>query len=141
MAGGRPTDYRPEFCESIVDLGREGKSVAQMASEFDVSKQTLFNWADAHPDFLDAMTRAKTHAQAWWESQGQTNMLLAPGAGTFNGSVWSRSMAARFPDDWRENKGVELTGANGGAVETKTTLDMSGLSVEQLRAVASIPLN
>lgn len=116
----RPTDYRPEFCEIVVELGKAGKSVAQMAAEFDVSKQTVHNWMDAHPEFLDAMTRAKTHAQAWWEAKGQDGLFVAPGVGTFNGSVWSRSMAARFPDDWRENKGVELTGAGGGPVQVMT---------------------
>ena len=50
-----------------------------------------------------------------------TGMYDSTGAtsDTFNASVWSRSMAARFPEDWRENKGVEVTGANGGPVEMR----------------------
>jgi hypothetical protein len=36
---------------------------------------------------------------------------------------------------------IEHTGPNGGPIESKTTLDVSGLSMEQLRAVASIRLN
>jgi hypothetical protein len=36
---------------------------------------------------------------------------------------------------------VEHSGPNGGPIEGKTTLDVSGLSMEQLRAVASIRLN
>lgn len=111
MAGGRPSTYSPEFCEVVIELGRQGKSLVQIASALDVTKQTLANWSDAHPEFLDAMTHARIHSQAWWEDAGQNNMLLGPGQGTFNASVWSRSMAARFPEDWRENKGVELSGA------------------------------
>ena len=111
MPAGRPSTYSPELCEIVVELGKQGKSLVQIASTLDVVKQTLANWADAHPEFLDAMTQAKIHSQAWWENAGQDNMLLAPGQGTFNASVWSRSMAARFPEDWRENKGVELSGA------------------------------
>ena len=37
---------------------------------------------------------------------------------SINASIWSRSMAARFPRDWREVKGTELTGKDGGAIET-----------------------
>lgn len=109
---GRPSEYRPEFCEQVLDLGRQGKSVVQMACHFDVVKQTLFNWTDAHPDFLDAFTRAKQLSQDWWETKGQGGL---EGSG-FNASLWSRSMAARFPDDYTERQKKEITGANGGPV-------------------------
>jgi len=59
------------------------------------------------------MEVARSHSQAWWEEMGQANLIMPMGSGSFQGSVWSRSMAARFPDDWRENKGVELTGKDG----------------------------
>lgn len=110
-----------------------------MASELDVSRQTLHNWAEAHPEFLDALTRAKTHAQRWWEDAGQSGLFMP----AFNASVYGKSMAARFPEDWRESRGLELTGKGGGPVqsEVKTSLDVSGLSIEQLRAIASIRLD
>lgn len=117
MPAGRPTTYDPAYCESVVEWGRLGKSVAWMAAELDVSRQSIYEWASVHPEFSDAMTRAKEHAQRWWEDAGQDSMLLAPGQGTFNGSVWSRSMAARFPDDWREKSETALTGAGGGPVQ------------------------
>lgn len=113
MAGGRPSDYSPEFCEQIIELGRQGKSVVQMACAFDVVKQTLHNWAEAHPEFLDAFTRAKQLSQDWWESAAQTGLT----AGNFNASLWSRSMAARFPDDYTERQKREVTGKDGGPVE------------------------
>jgi hypothetical protein len=123
--GGRPTNYRPEYCERVIEMGRHGFSVAQMASQLGTSKQTLLRWVDANPEFRDAMEIARSHSQAWWEAMGQANLVMPKDSGTFQGSVWSRSMAARFPDDWRENKGVELTGANGGPIETKSTVTMT----------------
>lgn len=36
---------------------------------------------------------------------------------------------------------IEHSGPNGGPIEGKTTLDVSGLSMEQMRAIASIRLN
>lgn len=121
MPGGRPTDYDPAFCEKVVEWGALGKSIAWMAAELDVSRQSIYEWASVHPEFSDAIARAKEKAQKWWEDAGQANMLMAPGAGTFNGSVWSRSMAARFPDDWREKTETALTGANGGPVQIVAT--------------------
>lgn len=113
MAGGRPTDYRPEYCEWIVELGREGKSVAQMAEALDVARNTLNNWAAEHPEFMTAFTRARDLSLSWWETTAQTNLATSG----FNASLWSRSMAARFPADYTERKQTELTGANGGPVE------------------------
>lgn len=110
---GRPTEYRQEYCEQIIEYGRQGKSLAWMASELGVSKPTVQNWMAAHPAFLAAMEEARALSQRWWEDAGQ-NGMVAPG---FNASIWSRSMAARFPDDWREQKGVELTGKDGGPMQ------------------------
>lgn len=36
---------------------------------------------------------------------------------------------------------IEHSGPNGGPIEGRTTLDVSGLSIEQIRALASIRLN
>ena len=36
---------------------------------------------------------------------------------------------------------VEIAGPDGGPIESRTTLDVSGLSIEQLRALGSIRLN
>jgi len=126
MAGGRPTDYRAEYCEQVVELGRQGKSKAQIAATLDASRQTLDNWASAHPEFLDAITHARDLALAWWEDQAQTNLATSG----FNANLWSRSMAARFPADYTERKQTELTGAGGGPVQHK---------VEEVRRVIVRP--
>lgn len=112
---GRPSSYKPEYCEAVIEAGRRGKSVAWMASQLDVNKDTIYEWAKVHADFSDALARARAHAQAWWEDKGQAGMET-PG---FGASVWSRSMAARFPDDWREKNETALTGPNGGPVQVE----------------------
>lgn len=113
MPAGHPTDYDPAFCEKVIEWGKQGKSLTWMAAALDVVKQSIYNWMETHPEFLDAMTRARHYSQAYWEDQGQEGMW----ADKFNGSVWSRSMSARFPEDWREKSETALTGANGGPLE------------------------
>lgn len=115
MGSGRLTSYKLEYCDQVVELGKLGKSKAQMASYFDVSRQTIDNWANDNPVFLEALTRAVTHAQAWWEEAAQTGKA----GETINPMVWSKSVQARFREDYTERK--EFTGKDGGPIETDTT--------------------
>ena len=98
MPAGAPTKYDPEFCERVIEWGKMGKSRAWMASRLDVAIQTIYNWEALHPEFLEAMARAAAHAQAHWEDQGHDNLTNRE----FQSAVWTRSMGARFPKDWRE---------------------------------------
>lgn len=76
MSFGRPTDYRPEFCDKIIELGAQGCSIVEFAAELGcTSKQTLFNWAAAHPDFMEAFTRAKILAEAAFSKRTRENLL------------------------------------------------------------------
>lgn len=121
MPAGRPTDYRPEYCERVIELGRLGMSVVEMAADIGVARNTLEQlWPAANPEFLQALTHARECSQAWWESMGRTNLTMPPQTGQFQASVWSRSMAARFPKDWREKNETAHTGPDGGPLEIKT---------------------
>lgn len=100
---GRPTKYRPEMCEQVIEWGEMGKSRAWMCARLRISHETLLVWERDNRDFSEALARAKMLAQAHWEDLGHDNIKDRE----FNSSVWSRSMAARFPDDWRESSKVE----------------------------------
>ena len=106
---GCPTKYRPEMCEQIIELGRQGYSKVEMACELGVTKVTLLQWAKEKADFSYAFTRAQEESQRWWERQGRMN-LETPG---YQASMWGRNMGARFPDDWREASKQEVSGPGG----------------------------
>jgi hypothetical protein len=108
---GRPTSYRKEFCEKVRALGAKGKSKAQIAAALGVSRMTVDRWCDDHPLFCDAIAHARDSALAWWEDQAQKHMLEKAKGSKLNAHIWSRSMAARFPDDYRESSKVELGGS------------------------------
>lgn len=114
----RPSLYDPAYCERVIECGKQGMSVVEMAAEIGVSRNTMeTNWRNAHPEFMEAMETALGFSQAWWERQGRENLT----ADKFQASLYSRSMAARFPKDWREVKGTELTGKDGAPVEHRVT--------------------
>lgn len=102
-ADGRPTKYDPKFCETVLSLGELGKSRTQIATFLRISRQTLLNWEDTHPEFLDAMSLASQFAQAWWEDQGQIGLNDK----SFNGHVFSFQMKNRFRTDYTEKVEVK----------------------------------
>lgn len=110
---GRPSKYDPAFCERVIQLGKLGKSVEQIACELDVGTKTIYNWRDEHPEFLRALDMAREFEQNWWETIAQTYMIEEKDAAKLNASIWSRSMAARFPKKYRESTKQEITGADG----------------------------
>lgn len=113
---GRPSEYDPSFCEKVIECGEKGMSVVEMAAEIGVSRNTLeTEWPKRHPAFLEAFTHARLASQAWWEKMGRENLIMPSGV-NFQASVWSRSMAARFPADWRENSKHEHSGPNGAPI-------------------------
>jgi len=135
---GRPSGYRPEYCERVIELGKDGASPAQMAADLGIThRNTLDDWAEVHPEFSEAYTHARTQAQAWWERTGMAGL----NADRFNGLVWKTSMQARFRDDYTEKRIQEHTGKDGGPIQTEAKiLDASALSPEERDAVRAVLL-
>jgi transposase-like protein len=115
---GRPSLYDPSFCDKVVALGALGKSVEQISSNLGVSCRVLYDWRDRYPEFLRALEEAKEAEQTWWEEQAQAYMLEHKDGPKLNASIWSRSMAARFPKKYRESVKQEITGENGAPLLT-----------------------
>ena len=99
---GRPTDYRPEYCEKVIEFGKLGYSKAEIALELDVDRGTLDNWLEEHPDFFTAMAKSQDFCKAWWLKSGRENVDNR----SYNSHLYSLHMQNRF--GW--NKKTEVTG-------------------------------
>jgi len=115
---GRPTLYDPAMCEKVVELGKLGKSIEQICYNLNISIRTIYLWRDTHEEFMQALEDAKTFEQAWWEEQAAAYMVENKESDKLNASLWSRSMAARFPKKYRESVKQEITGADGAPLLT-----------------------
>ena len=115
MSGGRPTKYRPEFCELVISVGEYGGWLSEMAEACDVHRSTMDEWASVHPEFSEALTRAKQKAQDWFEIRGREGLT----AEKFNSALWQKQMSARHRDEYTERR--ELTGEGGGPIKTEET--------------------
>ena len=96
MPGGRPTDYRPEYCPLVVEFGARGESLVQFAAHVGVDRSTVQEWRKVHPAFSVACSRALTAAQSWWEKKCQDSADNR----NFNSRLAEFVMAARFRDDY-----------------------------------------
>lgn len=67
MVAGRPTKYKPEYCELIIEKMSKGLSVVQFAAEIGVAKHSIYEWADVHPKFSDALKKGQTACEGYWE--------------------------------------------------------------------------
>lgn len=102
MPGGRPTDYRPEYCDGVVSAGKQGKTLTWFAASIDQGRRTVYQWRDAHPEFAHACDRARAAFQAYWESRFD----VAASDRQQNSSAILTFMAATCPD-FRPNQVVE----------------------------------
>lgn len=102
---GRPTLYKPDYCQTVESLGKKGYSPAQLADFFNIDKSTLLGWAGVYPEFATALSRAKTFEQAEWERTGKKALNRKH----FQANVWRTSMSARFKDDYTEGRDINVS--------------------------------
>lgn len=102
MPAGRPSTYDPKYCEMVIDLGKQGKSEVQISAGIDVPRTTMRSWAEQHPEFSSALTRAKELEQAWWEDAAQKGTAQSK----IGPAVWNKSVSARFREDYTERHEV-----------------------------------
>ena len=131
---GRPSKYDPAYCDQVVALGKEGLSRWQICSRLDIGINNMKAWESAHEDFRASLEEARLHALSYWEDLAHDHIREAPGGVKLNTGLWSRSMAARFPEQYRENSKVEVTGKNDGPIEVDMIHDFSQSLLDDLLA-------
>ena len=108
---GRPSDYKDEYCQMMIDHCSQGLSFESFAGLIGIGKTTLYRWAEENETFRDAKDIAQQKCRLWWEKAGNQGLFMGGKDNPFNASVWVYSMKCRFRDTWTEKKEVELTGA------------------------------
>lgn len=72
--------YDPSFCSKILELGKQGYSRAEVASEFKVNRKTVYDWSNdtSKPEFMAAYEQYETELEAYiqkslrLQSEGKT---------------------------------------------------------------------
>lgn len=102
---GRPSNYDPAYCDLVVEYGRQGMSLVEIASELKVSRTSMYDWAQKNPEFSTALTRAREESQAWWERVGRFGIFR--GDHEIDSNLWFRNITNRFKAEWGQTKTPE----------------------------------
>jgi len=114
MATKKPTVkyvFKPEMCERMIELGKEGASQKMMFADIGINKSIAETWKKNHPEFADALDTAVTHSQAFWEKMILDNVNNR----TFNSRIAEIALRGQFQADYRETRDIKLD----AKVETK----------------------
>lgn len=112
---GRPTDYRPEYCQQLIEHMASGLSYESFAGVIEVSRQTIYDWEKVHEPFLDAKKIGAERNLLYWEKTGQDGLwdeteYDEKGRASFkkslNSTVWIFNMKNRHR--WKDKQEIEL---------------------------------
>lgn len=81
--GGAPSKYKKSFHpKDFIEQSKRGKHVIQIASSWEVHKDSLYEWAKKHKEFSDAFKLGRQHANAYYINLGVAGMT---GTASLNG--------------------------------------------------------
>lgn len=73
---GRPTKYRANFHpDDFILQSEQGKTLAQIAKNWKVDRDTIKEWRKVHPEFSAAVKKGREFAEAWYMDLGQAAMV------------------------------------------------------------------
>jgi hypothetical protein len=120
---GRPTSYKPEYCQLVIEHMSKGLSFESFAGVVGTCKQTIYNWTVKYPEFLDARNEADAKCRLFWEKSGIQGMFLGQ-HDKFNATVWVFNMKNRF--HWRDMQEIkqEVTGNQTINISQENIIDL-----------------
>ncbi|MET3995025.1 formylmethanofuran dehydrogenase subunit A [Bradyrhizobium sp. S3.9.2] len=100
---GRPSEYKPEYCEMVIEAMARGLSLTAFAGMIRKSRDTVYQWVTVHRDFADAVSRARSARTLALEEK-----LLRSRKGAETTAAMFALKNAQ-PDEWRDLKHTETT--------------------------------
>ena len=135
--GGRPTLYKPEYCDMVVEHMAQGASLTSFAASIKTSRSVITVWMNEHPEFLRAAHEGKAACAAWWEENGRR--LAKEGGAGASATLTVFGLKNMAPDEWRERQQIEHTGKDGGPMQNQNvSVDLSKLTDEELEQLEKI---
>ena len=118
MPAGRPTKYREEYCDAVVEHMSHGASLTSFAAEVDVARSTINVWIEEYPEFSESVKRAKAKCAAWWEKIGRDG---AQGGGA-NPTLVIFGLKNMAAEDWRDKQEFDHRSPDGSMSPTRIEL-------------------
>lgn len=146
-SGGRPTAYKPEFCQQAAESALGGSTDEEIADELGVDVRTLYRWRARHPEFRQALQWGKEncderverglYARAVGYTYDAVKIMqhdgapiivahkehMAPDVGA--AKLW---LTNRKAQDWRDVSRTEHTGKDGNPIAVTDETDKMALA-------------
>lgn len=103
----RPTKYTDKMPAALYDALAQGDSVTQFAASMNVSRSTVYEWAEHHAAFSDALSRGQEASQAYWEGELRQMMYSRE----VNAPLVKLYFANRF--NWHDKAEVDNRSSDG----------------------------
>ena len=117
---GRPTKYKEEFCEMLIEHMSEGYSFDSFGGIIEVAEDTLYEWVKVHNNFSDSKNIGTQKSMVWWEKVGRKGMINE--IPFFNDRIWRLNMINRFRSKWSDGTKNE----NNDKVKTEIIVRYEG---------------
>lgn len=143
----RPTKFKEEYIPQAEKLCRLGATDVEIADFFEVEVRTLYRWKGENEAFCQALKAGKVEADDRVErslfsrangyEHDEVDIRVVGGEivqtpirkyyppDTTAAIFWLKN---RRPAEWREVKGVELTGKDGGPMQTVTRVELAPMA-------------
>ncbi|KKL16506.1 hypothetical protein LCGC14_2494880 [marine sediment metagenome] len=145
---GRPSKYNPGIHTQLAYwMAKNGLTDAQMAEQFHITKQTLYNWKSRHAEFLDSTKNGKEQIDVLVQGS-----LLQRALGYEYEEIHKEKVDGRMavtkkikkhvhpevvaqifwlknrcPDEWRDRKALEITGEGGKPIKIEFPEGFTGV--------------
>jgi hypothetical protein len=128
--GGRPTEYRPEYCQAVIDLMAQGFSLTAFAASICVAKDTVYEWIKVHPQFSDAVARARA-ARVY---ELETKLLRSRVGAETSAAIFALRNAD--PTEWRDIKHIDPVPVQH--IEPLTDAQLHAIAARELHPVEGL---
>lgn len=98
---GRPTKYKEEYCQQLIDYMSRGMPYGGFAGQIGVHVDTLYEWEKVNPDFSEAKKLGKAKSLDYFCELAHSQMI----DGKLNNTAWIFMM--KNLHGWRDKKEEE----------------------------------
>jgi hypothetical protein len=101
---GRPTKYKDEYCQMLIDHMSKGLSFESFAGIVSVNRDTVHEWVSSYADFSEAKKIGKQREALFWE-----RLLIAGAAGqvpNYNAASVIFALKNKLPHQWKDKHEV-----------------------------------
>lgn len=140
---GRPSSYVKEVADDVCQLIEQGESLRKICERPGMPNQrTIFRWLNENDEFCQQYARARENqADFLLEEMLEISDLATPE----DVSVAKLRVDARkwyitkvAPKKYGDKVTQEITGVNGAPIEQKISMDLSRLSVDELKLLREL---